>query len=818
MPSKRRAKRERFCLEALESRRLLATFVVNSEALTGPGLLTIQQAVADANATPGANTITFAPSLFQGSTPASCQIYQSQLELTNKTGLQSIVGPSATSLDLDASGTTRAIYIDAGVNVNFSNLTITDGAPTGGQTGSSSTDVFYGGAIYNAGSLSMYAVAVTDSRAGGSAVYHGFGGGIYSSGSLNLQNCLVSGNTAVGSKNSSGSAAGGAVYSAGPLTMTYTTIGGVVEGYGDGGGIFAADGATISNSILSGNTAGNGGGIYSAKSLVISNSTVTGSTDDAVLSDTLADGSGGALFSTGTLSATNSTFSGTAGGAYATAPGICAGGAIYIEASATLQGCTIDDSTVESPTNSSGNTGAAEGGGIFSLASMSLTGCTLGGCIAAANTLDQNTGTASLVAGGGIYSAGDLSISQCNFMSNIAVGAALSRTIAGAAAGGAIYATGITTISQSAMIDNSAIGGRGDGAAFGGAIWSSGALTISQSTLSDNAAVGGPNANGGSGQIGSGIGGAINSIGPLTLATSTISSNSGTVAGGIYASGATELLDSTLAGNTAQTAAGFDSFGASRVFDCTLSGNINSSSSRGAGVSVSGGSMLLDNSIVSGNPDAASAGGDIAGTINKASSHNLIGAGGLTNGVNGNIVGVTNPNLAPLGAYGGLTPTMVPLPGSRAIDAGSNSLIPANVTIDQRIQPRIYNKVVDIGADEYAPGATFLSLSGLVYDDLNNTGQLTSNDPGLLNWQIYVDVNNVGFYVVGDPMAMTDSSGDWSLRLSVTGAKPLVIREVRQDLWIRTQPAGAYPLGYYTINPATSTTTGLNFGNYEPAT
>ena len=59
----------------------------------------------------------------------------------------------------------------------------------------------------------------------------------------------------------------------------------------------------------------------------------------------------------------------------------------------------------------------------------------------------------------------------------------------------------------------------------------------------------------------------------------------------------------------------------------------------------------------------------------------------------------------------------------------------------------------------------------------------------------------------------TDSKGNYVF--SGLAAGTYIIREVRLTNWVRTQPAGAYPLGYYKIT-LTSSQSAINdnFGNY----
>ncbi len=137
--------------------------------------------------------------------------------------------------------------------------------------------------------------------------------------------------------------------------------------------------------------------------------------------------------------------------------------------------------------------------------------------------------------------------------------------------------------------------------------------------------------------------------------------------------------------------------------NCTVVSN--SASYYCGGIDVDSGAPLkLVNSIVVGNNRAAGAGAvpdDLTvnvsnkGLIDPTSAFDLIGVGGLAAGPNHIRVGVTPAQLklGPLANNGGPTQTMALLPGSIAIDAGSNAsaLGPDGkpLATDQRGLPRI---------------------------------------------------------------------------------------------------------------------------------
>ncbi len=222
--------------------------------------------------------------------------------------------------------------------------------------------------------------------------------------------------------------------------------------------------------------------------------------------------------------------------------------------------------------------------------------------------------------------------------------------------------------------------------------------------------------------------GGIYNAGTLTLTACAISGNTSPQGAGIQSDNILTMTSCTVSNNIASDfAGGLKIFGPTTTLtNCTFSNNQSAHDSSaieshtgvtltltnctiannqaGTGSGQTGGALFANSGTVLKNTIVANNSGNnanIAGPVDTANSfNNLIGAvgtGGLTNGVNGNQVGVANANtlLAALGNYGGTTQTIALLPGSPAINAGTSSGAPAT---DQRGIARVGN--VDIGAFE----------------------------------------------------------------------------------------------------------------------
>jgi len=207
---------------------------------------------------------------------------------------------------------------------------------------------------------------------------------------------------------------------------------------------------------------------------------------------------------------------------------------------------------------------------------------------------------------------------------------------------------------------------------------------------------------------GNGGGGILNDFGAtLTVNNCAFFGNSTTTSGGAILSpvGSTLTVNQcTFNQNSAFGGYGGGLFcrGGATITQSTFSQNL---AGRNGGGIYGGGSLALANCIVAGN--TAMFFPDTFGAFSGA-GNNLIGG---------------NPMLSSLGNYGGPTLTMPPLPGSPAIDAGSDTVASAFQN-DQRGPgfPRLFGLHSDLGAveSEYAPAAPLAATQPVTAADLTD--------------------------------------------------------------------------------------------------
>ena len=182
---------------------------------------------------------------------------------------------------------------------NFGLLTLNQctlsGNSTGGYDGDSN-----GGGIYNGGLLTLNQCTLSGNSGNGGG---GFGGGIFNSGTLTLTNCTLSGNDA--NSGGAGVGGGGGIYNQeGTLALNQCTLSGNSAPYGGGGGIWNQNidsTATLNQCTLSGNYAAIGGGILNGGALTLNQSTLSGNS---------AANAGGGINLRGTATMTNTIVAG----------------------------------------------------------------------------------------------------------------------------------------------------------------------------------------------------------------------------------------------------------------------------------------------------------------------------------------------------------------------------------------------------------------------------------------------------------------------------------------------------------------------------
>lgn len=289
--------------------------------------------------------------------------------------------------------------------------------------------------------------------------------------------------------------------------------------------------------------------------------------------------------------------------------------------------------------------------------------------------------------------------------------------------GGGLLNEGTLILSNVEIVDNFSI-------TRGGGIYNSGDLTLNEVTISGN-----HSESRGGGLFNNGAASIANFSGSVVH-----SNTAGSRGGGIFNEGSVDFTNSTVSGNFANSSGGgvFNE-GTLALLNATIA--FNTTDVAGGGIhNEDGAEATLHNSIVATNvaDPTLDAGDDLFGIFNTFGFNfvgDIAGSQGLADGIDDDIVGgglnpVFDPDLLPLGDYGGPTVSHMPNLSSPVRDAGDNDI---TLEFDQRGFDRVVDgdddtlEVIDIGSVE----ANFFSYSGRVWQDTNDNGLQNGNEPGI---------------------------------------------------------------------------------------
>ena len=726
----KRKQQKQLRLERLEHRRVLATFAVTQLSDSGAGSL--RQAISDANTNPGFDTVELASGL-------TGVISLDDGEIIINDDLQ--IDGSGGEVTIDAAGVSRLFNVVADTSVSMNDLALTGGFSTS-----------LGGAITNAGDLTLTRITASANAANG-------GGAIFNSGELVVDDSDFTANTVL--------QRGGAIHNTGSSVFTNTrimdniasnltdntTVGGGV--YSDGGRAEFFDSQIIGNeaemNVISSVNFSFGGGIAGAAGEIVLNNTL--------VEDNHSFFAGGVYIQDGTLTVADSDFFANV------AENL--GGAVR-SANSTL---LVDDSLFEGndATNGSGIYAAGQSITVSNSEFRENTG-TIGGGITArqvrgtiSDTLfERNTVTGS--AGAVFVDGGDttMDIFDSQFLENSAM------------LGGAIFGDTIfddLNVHRSVFTGNSAT-------LDGGAIYyetntlSSPILDVffTDTTIDSNTA----------GRNGGGI--YLDGERGIGLMRTTISNNTAVDGGGVHVHfGRIVIENSTLSGNSAERGGGIFDFGfRTTLIELVSATVVNNYASLDTGglfserkdTAQSNSSVIsIEDSLLAGNYQADNVPSDLT-TVGEVTlgeyeaSYSLIGfsddsflaesaqdANG--NQVGGPVGGAIDAVVGPLADNGGQTETHALLEGSPAIDAGNPD---AAMGLDQRGKDRIVNGRIDVGSYEF-----FASTSG----DFDLDGDYDCDDVNQLTaaiasgaFDVVFDLNSDGVLDSTDLEMWLSEAGD----------------------------------------------------------
>ena len=664
-----------------------ATFTVDTLSDNDNAGFTLREAITQANASAGADSITFNPAL-----SGLLTLTQGELAITSEL---SITGPGSSLLiisgDADSSGDansgdSRIFNITAGP-VSISDLTLTNAY-------SESIIPFPNGDQNNGGAIRMQPLANSQLSLTNCTIANSSsrtGGGLYCENTeLTLTNCTFS-------NNAGGIQGGGLASLNSDLMITNSNFTGANSTF-SGAGLNCENGVlTMTNCTISANQGSNSAGL----SL---NGTDLSLQNCFILDNYSSNGTGGLACNNGVINITNSTISGNTG------LGI---GGISLNSQATIDGSTISNNTSNSGT----------GGGIdFNGTSLVISNSTF-------------EGNSTQSSGGAIYLlSGYLTLDNCQLLNNTSAfsGGAIA-SLAGGAYGA--YYTDIT-INDCTISNNTALNG--------GAIYTNGydrsylavTLNINNTTFSSNSAMDDPN------RLSS-----RSYAGGLELFATNANLNNCTIfgnttegiGGGLnIAISSTSISNCTIVGNSA------DLSGGGIVINDSMNGADNDLTISNTIIANNTAPSQPDLDFM--NPDTTASvvtysGVNLFGTPGLGDSQDLIETDpanifAATSTINGILTGTLADN-------GGPAETVLILTGGRAQNTGLDSALPldtpdldndGNTTeplpFDARGFARIVGSSVDIGAIELSndTGPSFeLEECALTLQEIDSSGSVILN-------------------------------------------------------------------------------------------
>jgi hypothetical protein len=312
---------------------------------------------------------------------------------------------------------------------------------------------------------------------------------------------------------------------------------------------------------------------------------------------------------------------------------------------------------------------------------------------------------------------GSITVDHSQLFANTAEGGnANYHQSGGPAFGGAVYSTSALTVQDSSFFGNQVFAGNytvvptaaskgTDG--FGGAIYNSGTAVLNRCSVYSNSVQGGNAIGYGFGTAangGSGLGGGIFNASQMAATNCTIALNLATGGGGSGIMGGSfgncgNAIGGGVFNNTNATFSGMNLTIATNNCSSPSGSGFTNGLAAGTQVANTNGTLALINSIIAyGGTNGNAYGNTIDDGFNFSSD-------GSANFSSGSSFNFTDPQLAPLGDYGGPTLCMALLPTSPAIDYGDNTGAP---TTDQRRFFRPVGSSVDAGAYEYGSYLFFI--------------------------------------------------------------------------------------------------------------